>query len=156
MPLRAPDTRRSDLDLRREFSCIAVSARENEPNLTGPAARARQTVSFPDCRRRWNGGWVTLPTRSVEVERIPELHPEPDQVLIRVDLLRRRGPARALLKEPVAPEHADESGDLIVRREAQCQRLGVDAPRRLSAAHGLRHAVDGAEDDEEVPQGGNI
>src|SRR5437762_10523255 len=77
---------------------------------------------------------------SVEVDRIPELQTEPDSVLIRVGLARRRRGAGALLKQRVPSKEAHITSELIGHAEGQCDRLDVDAvgdrkSTRLNSSH---------------------
>src|SRR5712691_8408955 len=94
--------------------------------------------------------WVAC--RSVEIDRVPELQTEPDSVLIRIDLYRRR-PRSPLLEKRVPPKDACKRRNLIGHSEIQCERPHIDTVC-LSGAHGLRGAVRGVEHDEQAPPQG--
>src|SRR5438105_1260958 len=79
----------------------------------------------------------------LKVDRVSELHTEPQAVLIDVGL-RRRGGSGALLKKRVLGEYGRIPGELIARRERHRERLDVDLGS-LPAAHGRRDVVGGRE-----------
>src|SRR5439155_24898129 len=93
--------------------------------------------------RLWTTVEMWVARRSVEVDRVPELHTEPDSVLIRIDLYRRR-PRSPLLEKRVPPKDACKCRNLIRHLEIQCERLHVDL-LCLSGAYGLRGVVRGVE-----------
>src|SRR5436309_55988 len=108
---------------------------------------ANRGTDFAEQPEREFTFWVA--DDSIEVEGVPELHTEPDTILVHVELRRRRS-SGALSQERVPAEEGYVVTDLIGRRESQRERLDLDL-LRLSGAQRVRNAVRGGEHDQQAP-----